>query len=143
MAKKQRYIILLITAFIILFASCKRVEIRVEGIPPNTPKGQPIYITGNFNNWDPGEDKYQMQLHADSTYSVKLPPGFGAIEYKFTRGDWTTVEKDLCGYEIDNRLILLGENDTVTNKKERWNDHDPVNCQSINLFISEINENKQ
>jgi hypothetical protein len=141
MAKKQRYIILLITAFIILFASCKRVEVRVEGIPPNTPKGQPIYITGNFNNWDPGEDKYQMQLHADSTYSVKLPPGFGAIEYKFTRGDWTTVEKDLCGYEIDNRLILLGENDTVTNNIESWNDLDPVNCPRITLVLSEIPEN--
>ena len=140
MAIIQRHIILFLFAIIILFASCKRVAVRVEGIPSNTPKGQPIYITGNFNNWDPGEEKYQLQLQSDSAYLVKLPPGFGAVDYKFTRGDWTTVEKDLCGYEIDNRTIILGENDTVTNTIESWNDLDPVNCPRITFVLSKIPE---
>lgn len=141
MAIKQRHIILLLSAIIILFASCRRVVVRVEGIPSNTPQGQPIYITGNFNNWDPGEEKYQLELQSDSAYLVKLPPGFGAVDYKFTRGDWTTVEKDLCGYEIDNHTIILGESDTVTNTVESWNDLDPINCPRLTLVLSEIPEN--
>lgn len=137
---KQRHIILIISAIIILFGSCKRAVVRVDEIPPNTPRGQGIYITGNFNNWDPGEEKYRLQEQADSTYLVKLPPGFGSIEYKFTRGDWTTVEKDLCGYEIGNRSFILGEADTVTNTIESWNDRDPVNCPRITFVLSELPE---
>lgn len=141
MTGKQRHIVLLLFAAILLFASCKRVVIQVDIVPSNTPQGQPIYITGNFNNWDPGEEKYQMFLQSDSTYLVKLPPGFGSVDYKFTRGDWTTVEKDLCGYEIPNRTIILGETDTVTNSIESWNDLDPVNCPRITFVLSEIPEN--
>ncbi len=141
MGIKQRHIILFLSAIILLFASCKRAVVRVDGIPPNTPRGQSIYITGNFNNWDPGEEKYQMQIQADSTYMVKLPPGFGSIEYKFTRGDWTTVEKDLCGYEMGNRSLILGEADTVSNTIESWNDLDPVNCPRITFVLAEIPEN--
>ena len=110
-------------------------------LPPNTPTDQPVYITGNFNNWDPGDSKYQMQLQPDSSYTVIFPPGFGSVEYKFTRGDWTTVEKDMCGYEIGNRSIILGEADTVTNTIESWNDLDPVNCPRVTLVLSDIPDN--
>lgn len=143
MIGKQKHIIFLIIAFVILFASCTRVVVTVDSIPSNTPTGQPIFITGNFNNWDPGEEKYQMQLQSDSSYTVYLPPGFGSIEYKFTRGDWTTVEKDICGYETGNRTFLLGQADTVNNFIESWGDLDPINCPRITLLLTDIPPNTE
>jgi len=113
----------------------------VESIPQNTPKGQPIYITGNFNDWDPGDAKYQLNLADDSNYYITLPPGFGAIDYKFTRGDWTTVEKDICGDEIDNRELFTADADTVSNSIESWNDLDPENCPRLTIVIEEVPEN--
>ena len=141
MLTKRGHIILLLLAGILLFASCERVVVMVDSIPPNTPHNQPIYITGNFNNWDPGEEKYRMQRQKDSTYIIKLPPGFGSVQYKFTRGDWTTVEKDLCGYEMANHSLILGEVDTVVNAIESWNDLNPVNCPRITFVLSKIPEN--
>ena len=140
MNAKRTHITLIFLAIILIFASCERAVVIVESVPSNTPDGQLIFITGNFNNWDPGEEKYQMQLQVDSTYLLKLPPGFGSVEYKFTRGDWTTVEKDQCGYEIGNRSILLGTTDTVINIIESWNDLDPVNCPRLTLVLCDVPE---
>ncbi|MBC8485246.1 MAG: hypothetical protein H8D45_04305 [Bacteroidetes bacterium] len=131
-------IILFLAISLMALSACKKAVVRVDSIPSNTPKNQPIYITGNFNNWDPGEERYRMQLNDDSTYTVNLPPGFGTVEYKFTRGDWTTIEKDICGYEIDNRRLVLGEQDIVSNEIASWNDLDPVNCPRITLVIDSI-----
>jgi hypothetical protein len=126
---------------LILLASCHRAVIRVDGIPANTPKGQPLYVVGNFNNWDPGDEAYQMTLQSDSTYTYRLPPGFGSVEYKITRGDWTRVETDVCGYEIENRVLVLGEEDTTTIRIESWNDLDPLNCPRLTLVLKNIPEN--
>ena len=135
------HIIVLLSLGLIFMASCKRVVIRVESIPENTPKGQPIFVTGNFNNWDPGEEMYIMTLEADSNYYITLPPGFGTVEYKFTRGDWTTVEKDICGEETSNRFLAISQTDTITNSILSWNDLDPVNCPRLTILIENIPEN--
>lgn len=141
MVLKRLHILLIIIAAIALFTSCKKVVVTVNSIPENTPVNQSLYIVGNFNNWDPGDERYQLTLNPDSTFSISLPPGFGTVEYKFTRGDWTTVEKDICGYEIDNRRALIGESDTVYNAIESWNDLDPLNCPRMTLLVKGLPEN--
>ena len=127
--------------FLLAFTSCKRVVIKVDSIPSNTPTGQPIYITGNFNNWDPGEELYILQLAEDSNYYYTLPPGFGTVFFKFTRGDWNTVEKDICGEEIENRLLETALYDTVVCKIESWTGLDPIDCPKLILKIDNIPEN--
>jgi hypothetical protein len=138
MSKLFIYRTLQLLLLLLLASACKRVVVTVDTIPGNTPSGQPIYITGNFNNWDPGDESYRMTLNADSTYSIALPPGFGTIEYKFTRGDWTTVEKDICGYEIDNRSVVISEIDTAVDAIESWNDLAPLNCPRLTLLVTRL-----
>lgn len=135
------YRFVIFMAFAVFLASCQNIVITVDSIPSNTPSGEPIYIVGNFNNWDPGDERYRMQFNDDSTYSVVLPPGFGTIEYKFTRGDWTRVEKDICGYETGNRRAVIGDQDTVNEQVESWNDLDPLNCPRLTLLLKNIPEN--
>lgn len=140
MIQRKHWMILLF-AVVLLASSCRRAVIRVDQIPGNTPKGQPLYIAGNFNNWDPGDDSYQMTLNPDSSYTFTLPPGFGSVEYKITRGDWTTVETDICGYQIANRILVLGSEDTSDIRIASWNDLDPLDCPRLTVVVKNIPEN--
>jgi hypothetical protein len=142
MMNRLHHIGLLIFALVLmLLTSCHQVVIRVDEIPANTPRGQNLFVAGNFNNWDPGDAAYQMMLQPDSSYILKLPPGYGEVEYKITRGDWTTVETDICGYSISNRSLLLGEEDTATISIASWNDLDPLNCPRLTLVLMNLPEN--
>ncbi|WP_366183428.1 alpha/beta hydrolase-fold protein [Flavobacterium ovatum] len=68
--------------------------------------GRPIYIAGNFNNWntqDPncvleqiGENTYRYDFNLDHTFPDTLL-------YKFTKGDWSAVE--------------IGENEEITSNR--------------------------
>lgn len=122
------------------FVSCQKGIIIVDDVPPNTPKGAQIYITGNFNLWDPGDNRFQMKMREDSTYIVELPRTIGSVYYKFTRGDWTTVEKDRCGNEVRNRHFRFSGSDTMVHAIESWADLDPVNCDSVTIVIKDIPE---
>jgi 1,4-alpha-glucan branching enzyme len=117
------------------------VVIVVDEIPANTPAGEPIHVAGNFNRWDPGDTKYQMVLTSDSVYTISLPPGFGEVEYKFTRGDWRSVETDQCGMDINNRVLTLSHDDTIHHRIESWHDLFPLNCESMILIVNGLPEN--
>jgi len=134
MNRKYKHIVFILLGAILL-ASCNRVNIIVDEIPPNTPIGEPIYITGNFNRWSPGEERFQMKLRSDSTYAFIVPSGYGELKYKFTRGGWASVEKDLCGNEIEDRSLFVNENTNVVNIIESWADLDPVNCDQRTISI--------
>ena len=137
----NRHIIIIIALSLLFMTSCKQMVIRIDSVPENTPIGQQIYVTGNFNNWDPGEEIYIMEMDSDSNYYITLPPAFGSVEYKFTRGDWTTVEKGICGEELDNRLSVLALTDTISASIESWNDLDPVNCPKLTIKIDNLPTN--
>ncbi|MCB9023789.1 MAG: hypothetical protein H6542_04435 [Lentimicrobiaceae bacterium] len=130
--------LLLITA---LLSSCYKQQVIIDRIPLNTPEGSDIFITGNFNNWDPGDDKYRMTRQSDGTYSITLPRGIGKLNYKFTRGDWTRVEKNQCGYDIKNRSLNYGEKETQINQVECWGDTEPMNCVQKVIVIRQLPDN--
>ena len=133
--------IIYIGILFIAITSCKRVIVIVDSIPANTPPGQDLYIAGNFNSWDPGEELFILTMQEDSNYYFTLPPGFGTIEYKFTRGDWTTVEKGLCHEEIENRVVHVSNTDTVVNQILSWNDQEPLDCNSVTICITNFPSN--
>jgi hypothetical protein len=137
----MRKFLVIFALLLIVMTSCKRVVLMIDSIPENTPPGQQIYVTGNFNNWDPGEGLYIMNMDKDSNYFITLPPGFGTVDYKFTRGDWTTVEKSICGEEMENRRMEVAANDTVTCSIKSWGDLDPLDCPKLTLKIENLPEN--
>jgi len=75
----------------------------IEEVPENTPVDGNIYITGNFNNWKPGDPKYRFDKQEDGTYKYVLKSAPAKLEYKFTRGTWDTVEGGGDGRAIQNR----------------------------------------
>lgn len=140
MKKNQLFSFVFIIAFI--FQGCSDITIELNHVPKNTPN-EPIFITGNFNFWDPADDNYIMQLKPDSSgYFIKIPQGFGRLEYKFTRGSWKSVEGDKCGFETQNRIRpFLSDKNILLDSVGSWKDLNPVDCEYVTLIIDELPEN--
>lgn len=104
--------------------STAQVKIIVEKTPANTPPNAPLYITGNFNNWNPGDEKYRLLPQKDGTYSILLDEEVSPLQFKFTRGNWQTTEGSLGGKSILNRTIPNKKGNTGVHSVEisGWED---------------------
>jgi hypothetical protein len=140
LATYRSYLLLFVPLLLIL-SGCYDMTVQIARLPGNTPPSEPIYISGNFNNWDPGDTKFILTRNSDSVYEVKLPKGIGEVEYKFTRGDWSTVEKDPCGFEISNRIAFYGKDAIKNDTIRSWNDLPKPGCPSLTIIIDSLPEN--
>ncbi len=105
----------------------KRVFYRfvVTGVPENTPHDAALYITGNFNNWDPGNESFKLQRQTNGEFRVSIFSDLKQIEYKFTRGNWSSVEGTATGKARRNRVIdrgYKGKIDNIPIEIESWED---------------------
>ncbi len=124
---------------LIALTACQQVTVVVKDIPPNTPPGSALFISGNFNYWDPGDQTYALQLNPhDSTYTVTLPKGSGTVEYRFTRGDWTTVEADQCGNPMTNHRVRYQNKDTIRTSILSWKDLGPTRCDEVTFIVDQM-----
>jgi predicted alpha/beta superfamily hydrolase len=87
----------------------------------NEDDERPVFITGNFNKWDPRDLVFEMLETGVNTYSIeieanKLPKN---IEYKYTRGGWGNVEIDRFGNITPNRKIEKSAKE-AEDKVEKW-----------------------
>lgn len=70
---------------------------------PTSPASPDIYLAGNFNGWNPGLTAYQLKKDAEGVYTLTFQPSVSAMEFKFTRGSWASVETNASGGDIPNR----------------------------------------
>ena len=130
--------LLMVVIAVLMITACTRPVVKIENIPANTPKGARIYVSGNFNRWDPGDQRFVMEMGADSSYYLMLPRGFGEVQYKFTRGDWTSVETDICGYDVNNRSFFYGKKDTMVVSVQSWKDLEAINCPEVTIVLDAL-----
>ena len=88
-----------------------------------------IYIAGDvINNWTPGATPLSKVDATHWKVSLDLPLG-KTIQYKYTRGDWSRVEKSALGDEISNRQYTLPTQDgaqvTIYDSVASWVDINP------------------
>ena len=70
MRRRIEILLFIITLFTV--TSCHTVTIKIEDVPANTPQGSQIYISGNFNNWNPADPNFVLEMNEDSSYYVDL-----------------------------------------------------------------------
>jgi hypothetical protein len=104
-----------------------RVRFIIRRLPETTPDDADIYIAGNFNGWDPGNENYILRINPQGQLEIDVPRKvngiyYRAIEFKFTRGNWKTVETTEQGYDISNRAYIFGKHDVVDIVIEGWHD---------------------
>jgi len=102
-----------------------QVAFIVNSIPDYTPAEDLIYLAGNINGWDPGNPDFILTENTSGKLEIILPqePNGTTVQYKFTRGDWSTVEKGAMGEEITNREFEYGNGDTVYIDILNWADN--------------------
>ena len=135
--KKLLLLILLITSQLSLFA---QLTVRLTSVPPNTPLSDKIYIVGNFNNWNPSDTSKIMTRQNDGSYKITFTPSVTALEYKFTRGAWTSVEGSASGGEIGNRTFTYNNGvQSLDNQVLGWKDLLQNSTAAANVRILSTN----
>jgi hypothetical protein len=82
-------------------------SIRLELYTP-VLDDRPVFVTGNFCDWQPNLDAFRMQSIGLGQYVYEFPaemslPDF--FEYKYTTGGWDHVELSFTGESTRNRSI--------------------------------------
>ncbi len=85
-------------------------EFILSNTPQNTPHDAQIYISGNFNNWNPADPAYRLKKQLDGTYRILVYSQLPKLEYKFTRGSWASVEARASGKARPNRVFFKTKN---------------------------------
>jgi len=86
----------------------------------NDEDERPIYITGNFNAWNPRDPQYKLSSKGNDHFikidDKNLPL---AIEYKYTKGGWENVELDKKNNITANRKTNKNQKST-DDFVEKW-----------------------
>ena len=63
-------------------------------VPESTPADAKLFLTGPFNGWQPGDEKFQFTRGEDGVYRFTMPVDEGTeLEYRITRGSFANAEK--------------------------------------------------
>ncbi len=96
------------------------ILIRVT-VPDQTPSDSSVHIAGDFQGWDPGDDKYALSQLSSLLFEITLTlKRESFIQFKFTLGDWGHVEKGPNGEEITNRTHRASQSDTLDLEVANW-----------------------
>lgn len=118
----------LLLGFLLLsFTAQAQYDIRLMVTSIATKQNDDIYVTGNFNNWNPKDEKYKLKSFGNNALGVvlKAMPA-GTYAFKFTRGSFDKVECAANGADIDNRIVEVNDDIKKEYKIEGWRDDYPL-----------------
>ncbi|GAB3025933.1 alpha/beta hydrolase [Spirosoma pulveris] len=87
--------------------SSLRLELRTH-----ITDDRPVFVSGNFCDWYPDLDRFQMQPVAPGQFVYSFPEGIElpeTLEYKYTRGSWDHVELGASGEGVTNRRVAASD----------------------------------
>ncbi|MNB73583.1 Alpha-amylase precursor [compost metagenome] len=101
-----------------------QVTIKVK-VPSTTTDSDSVYLAGSLNSWNAADPAYKLTKNTvDGTYSItlSLAPGT-SIQYKITRGAWTSVETTSSGGDVTNRTYTtVSGNQAIGITVAKWKD---------------------
>jgi predicted alpha/beta superfamily hydrolase len=101
-----------------------KVSFLIDKLPSYHKPPDKIYLVGNFNNWNPHNEKFQLE-NINGRPGITIELAKGMYEYKFTEGSWESAESTDKGFPTENRKIIV-ESDTAINVEiQHWADHFP------------------
>jgi hypothetical protein len=138
-----RTVVSIIFLFIapIVFGQVAAVRFVVK-VPQQTPAEKGVYIAGSFNGWHAGDSLYRLYRTGDGFYMITLPL-FDKMhyEYKYTLGDWNTVEMAANDSAILNRVLLSVNGAVVIDTVAKWKQPPPANS-AVSQQMQQINAMK-
>ncbi len=117
-----------LTLFILGFVFIAKAQYNVRLIVTQaaTKQNEDIYIAGNFNSWNPGDEKYKLKPFAGGRKSIVIKDlSAGTYAFKFTRGSFEKVECMADGRNIEDRVIEVNGDVSQDYTIKGWKDDYP------------------
>ena len=85
-----------------------------------------IYVAGNFNGWNPKDEKLKAKVFGGSRKSIVINDlSAGTYAFKFTRGGFEKVETTNDGRDITDRIIEVNADMSLDVTIAGWKDDYP------------------
>src|SRR5215213_8711392 len=101
-----------------------KVSFIINKLPAYHKSSDKIYLVGNFNNWNPHDDKLQLK-NINGKPGITIELARGMHEYKFTEGGWQSAESLVQVFPTPNRTLVVERDTTITVEIQHWADHFP------------------
>ncbi|MGB4843203.1 MAG: alpha/beta hydrolase-fold protein [Ferruginibacter sp.] len=113
-----------------------------------------IFISGNFNEWNPHNVAYSLSTVQENSFEFSLQLPAGSYEYKATRGTWKKVECFVNGKDVENHLFEISSDTTIEINIAAWKDDfagvarkhtasKQVHVIDTSFFIPQLNRNRR
>ena len=91
-----------------------------------TRKNDDIYVSGNFNNWNPRDEKYKLKPFGGSRKAIVMKDmPAGTYAFKFSRGDAAKLESTADGRDVADRVLEVTEDASKEFVIPGWKDDYP------------------
>lgn len=120
------------------------VTFKINKLPENHNFEEDIFISGDFEGWSGGRTQFKLNKK-DETYSISIPKYREQINFKFTKGNWESVECQLDGNPIENRTYSFdGKDKTIDVEIVNWSSGESTESPSTTSEnVSIFDENFQ
>lgn len=121
--KKIIFLLLVIFGSMVVTA---QFSVRLVVTDVATKKGDDIYVSGTFNNWNPKDEKYKLKPFAGGRRSIVIKDiAAGNYAFKFTRGTIDKVECMSDGRDIADRILDVNADVSLEVAIPGWKDDYP------------------
>lgn len=91
-----------------------------------TRKFEDIYVSGNFNNWNPRDENYKLKPFGGSRKSIVIKDmPAGTYAFKFTRGAADKQETTADGRDLSDRILEVNNDLSLEYAIAGWKDDYP------------------
>lgn len=90
-------------------------------VPELSSPTDTVHLVGSFNGWRTNDSLYIMKKENENTYSLLVPLFDGKnYQYKYTLGNWNTVEINRDDSEIANRSLYSKNGVALYDTVQKW-----------------------
>ena len=115
-----------ILTVMLVYVSFCQYNIRLVVTNIATKSGDDVYVSGNFNNWNPRDANYKLKPFAAGRKGVVIKDiPAGTYAFKFTRGSFDKVECDSDGRDIQDRIVEVSADVIQEITIKGWKDNYP------------------
>lgn len=108
------------------FTAGAQFTIRLVVTDVATRKNDEIYVSGNFNNWNPKDEKFKLKPFGGNRKSLVIKDlSAGTYAFKFTRGAADKFETTADGRDLADRVLELKEDVSQEFTIAGWKDDYP------------------
>lgn len=119
------------------YSSKKRqlVIFEIDTTISQIPEDSHIFMACNQNNWNPCDSNYRFEPLGNGKFRLQLPEPVGVLEYKYTLGNWESVEANQNRQPRVNRVFQAGLENRVYDKILNWENATTTSTMSENTRI--------